>query len=246
MPLNGTGTYTAPSPEFPAVANTTILASDFNTIILDIAAALSMALYNDGQQPWTGDQAAATKALSNIGALTGKTAGMVVSAIASLAGIAAGMPLTNVNGIAAVAGGSALTGGPWTATTQPPGDASTKLATTAYADAIQTLITAALALKAPLASPALTGVPTAPTAAVGTNTTQIATMAALLTQAFTAALPLQSGNSGKIVTTNGTTASWSVIGSANQILQVDPTGTFLQGVALPTSPDFLLMNLGVI
>lgn len=44
----------------------------------------------------------------------------------------------------------------------------------------------ALALKAPLASPALTGVPTAPTAAPGTNTNQIATMAAL--QAAIAAL----------------------------------------------------------
>jgi hypothetical protein len=40
-------------------------------------------------------------------------------------------------------------------------------------------LTNALALKAPLASPALTGVPTAPTAALGTNTTQIATMAAV-------------------------------------------------------------------
>ena len=35
----------------------------------------------------------------------------------------------------------------------------------------------ALALKAPLASPALTGTPTAPTAAAGTNTTQLATTA---------------------------------------------------------------------
>ena len=35
----------------------------------------------------------------------------------------------------------------------------------------------ALALKAPLASPALTGTPTAPTAAEGTNTTQLATTA---------------------------------------------------------------------
>jgi hypothetical protein len=42
-----------------------------------------------------------------------------------------------------------------------------------------TTVSAALDLKAPLASPALTGTPTAPTAAVGTNTTQIATMAAL-------------------------------------------------------------------
>lgn len=35
----------------------------------------------------------------------------------------------------------------------------------------------ALALKAPLASPVLTGIPTAPTASVGTNTTQVATTA---------------------------------------------------------------------
>ena len=40
-----------------------------------------------------------------------------------------------------------------------------------------TTITTALGTKAPLASPALTGVPTAPTAAADTNTTQIATTA---------------------------------------------------------------------
>ncbi|WP_332606982.1 tail fiber protein [Escherichia coli] len=40
-----------------------------------------------------------------------------------------------------------------------------------------TTVNNALALKAPLASPALTGIPTAPTAAQGTNNTQIATTA---------------------------------------------------------------------
>lgn len=43
-----------------------------------------------------------------------------------------------------------------------------------------------VALKAPLASPALTGTPTAPTAAVDTNTTQIATTAMVLAQAASA------------------------------------------------------------
>ena len=43
------------------------------------------------------------------------------------------------------------------------------------------LTTAALALKAPLASPALTGTPTAPTATAGTNTTQLATTAFVAT-----------------------------------------------------------------
>ncbi len=102
-----------------------------------------------------------------------------------------------------------LTGNP-TAPTQAAADNSTKIATTAYADAAaaaatiadatelvkgkaklyddvagnntdgapdQNSVNVALASKAPLASPALTGVPTAPTAAGGTNTTQLATTA---------------------------------------------------------------------
>jgi hypothetical protein len=47
----------------------------------------------------------------------------------------------------------------------------------AVAQADVTNLTSDLALKAPLASPALTGTPTAPTANAGTNTTQIATTA---------------------------------------------------------------------
>jgi hypothetical protein len=53
---------------------------------------------------------------------------------------------------------------------------------------------------APLASPALTGTPTAPTAISGTNTTQVAT---------TAFVTSESGNNGKFLTTNGSTASWA-------------------------------------
>ena len=45
-----------------------------------------------------------------------------------------------------------------------------------------TTVTNNLALKAPLASPTLTGTPTAPTAAVGTDTTQIATTAFVIDQ----------------------------------------------------------------
>ena len=46
-----------------------------------------------------------------------------------------------------------------------------------HAEADVTGLVADLALKAPLASPTLTGVPAAPTAAPGTNTTQLATTA---------------------------------------------------------------------
>ena len=51
--------------------------------------------------------------------------------------------------------------------------------------------------KAPLASPALTGVPTAPTAAVGTNTTQIATTAFVLANSdVVSATTVSSANAG--------------------------------------------------
>ncbi len=103
-----------------------------------------------------------------------------------------------------------LTGTP-AAPTPSGNDNSTKIATTAYVDrAIGNLVngapglldtleeiadalgddpnfaatmTAQVALKAPLASPSLTGTPTAPTAAVDTNTMQLATTAFVLAQA---------------------------------------------------------------
>jgi len=71
---------------------------------------------------------------------------------------------------------------------------------------------AALDLKAPLASPALTGTPTAPTASPGTNNTQVATTAFVQQTAFASTLPDQTGNSGKYLTTDGANASWSSVG----------------------------------
>lgn len=67
---------------------------------------------------------------------------------------------------------------------------------------------ASIADYAPLASPALTGTPTAPTATTGTATTQIATTAFVAATSFSAALPGQTGNAGKFVTTDGTNASF--------------------------------------
>lgn len=74
-------------------------------------------------------------------------------------------------------------------------------------------ISFALAGYAPLASPVFVGLPTAPTAPLGTNTNQLATMAAVLAAVNAAAgadLPLQAGNAGRVLTTNGTSASWTV------------------------------------
>lgn len=68
-----------------------------------------------------------------------------------------------------------------TATTQSALDDSTKVSTTAYTDSAVAVETSraetAEALKAPLASPALTGSPTAPTKTALTNNTDLATTA---------------------------------------------------------------------
>lgn len=75
-----------------------------------------------------------------------------------------------------------------------------------------TNLTSDLSAKAPLASPTFTGTPAAPTAAQGTNTTQVATTAYVQTElANVDALPDQSGNGGKYLTTDGTDASWASI-----------------------------------
>jgi hypothetical protein len=125
-----------------------------------------------------------------------------------------------------------FTGNP-AAPTQGLADNSTKLATTAFVQGIKnqilngagaafdtllelanalgndpnfaTTMANALALKAPLANPAFTGVPTAPTAAPGTNTTQLATMAAVFLKA-----DKQQPNWINLATVNG----WSNIASS--------------------------------
>jgi hypothetical protein len=77
------------------------------------------------------------------------------------------------------------------------------------------------ATKAPLASPALTGTPTAPTAAAGTNTTQIATTAYVIGQAANATSPM-----------NGTAA----IGTSTRYARQDhvhPTDTTRAPLASP-------------
>lgn len=80
-----------------------------------------------------------------------------------------------------------------------------------YLDGVTSNVQTQLDNKAGLSSPAFTGTPTAPTAASGTNTTQVATTAFVQQTSFDNSLPLQSGNAGKYVTTDGTNASWATI-----------------------------------
>jgi len=77
-----------------------------------------------------------------------------------------------------------------------------------FVDGVTSNIQTQLDAKAPLASPVLTGVPEAPTPADGDNSTKIATTAFVVNASLTSSLPGQSGNAGKLIGTDGTTAGW--------------------------------------
>jgi hypothetical protein len=130
-------------------------------------------------------------------------------------GVAAALASPTGTGSMVLSVSPALTGTP-TVPTATASTNTTQVASTAYADAAvlveKNRALAVEALKATIDSPTFTGVPAAPTATAGTSTTQLATTAFVQTTAFSAALPAQTGNSGKFVTTNGSTASWADIG----------------------------------
>ena len=98
---------------------------------------------------------------------------------------------------------------------------------------------------APLASPALTGTPTAPTATAGTATTQVATTAFVTSTALSSSLPGQTGNSGKFITTDGSSASWGSIAGPVSVISTNTTaasgGTYVftasLTLTLPSSPS---------
>lgn len=87
-------------------------------------------------------------------------------------------------------------------------DAKAPIASPTFTGTVTIPSGASIAGFAPLASPTFTGTPTAPTATVGTSTTQIATTAFVAATGLSTALPGQSGNAGKFITTDGTNASW--------------------------------------
>ena len=93
-------------------------------------------------------------------------------------------------------------------------------------------LTSDLGLKAPLASPTLTGVPTAPTAAVDTNTTQVATTAFTVAQGY--AKIATEGWVSPIRTSGGYTAKTALYTATNDDRVIDCTsGTYT--ITLPTA-----------
>ncbi len=77
-----------------------------------------------------------------------------------------------------------------------------------YVDGVTSGIQGQLDLKAPLANPTFTGVPAAPTAEAGATGAQIATLDYVIATSLSASLPGQTGNAGKILSTDGTNGAW--------------------------------------
>jgi hypothetical protein len=177
---------------------------------------------------------------------------LISAFVRSFMNVASDLAFRNAIGAAPLSS-PAFTGFPTTPTTAAS-DNSTKIASTAFVQAVvanlinsapgaldtlnelaaalgndpnfATTMTNALAAKAPLASPALTGTPTAPTVAGSTDsTTKIATtafvQACILALAQVARTGAYSDLTGK--PTLGTAAALNVGTAANQIVQLDGT-----------------------
>lgn len=243
MSYDGSGTYTPPSPEYPAVAGSLIKSADFNGIVTDIAAALSLALVRDGRAPMTGDLSLGIHKITNVvNGANPQDATTVLQVFTSptfsnptLTGVPVGptaAPGTDTTQLATTAfvqhpDSPAITGTP-TAPTAAPDTSTTQLATTAF-------VTTADNLKAPLASPALTGVPTAPTAPTATDNTQLATTEFVQNVAMNSALPGQAGHTGELLLTDGTDAAWGPTYTGADRLFLSRLGTTVSWQYAPTS-----------
>lgn len=203
MPFDGSGNFTpSPAPNFPAVSGNTISSTYYNVVINDIASGLSNALTRDGQGKPSANINWNAKNLTNVATFEAVTASFT-SALGVASGgtglvavptngqlligdgvdyalgtLTAGAGISVTNGAGTITVASTLTGMTY------PG-AGVAVSTGAAWDTSKTAPTGVIVgdtdaqtlTNKSLTSPALTGVPTAPTAANTTSTTQLATTA---------------------------------------------------------------------
>jgi hypothetical protein len=219
MAYDGKGDYNLPTPEYPAISGTLILAVDYNTILSDLAAALSDVLVRDGQAPMTGPLAMGGQKITGLAdGVNPQDAATVLQVFtspdftdATMLGTTFTVSATTTTVASAITiSGTALTVTSTTVTLPANTSIGTVSATEiGYLDGVTSGLQGQLDLKAPLASPALTGIPTVPTAAPGTSTKQAASTEFVQITAFSAALPfIGPATAGLFVTNNGTTANW--------------------------------------
>ena len=203
MALDGNGTYSPPAPQFPAIPNTVIYADDFNQIILDIAAALSTAIFRDGQAAFIANQSLGGNKLTNLANGANPQDAVTVLQV-----------FTDPTFTGTTADGVKVTGTALTVTTTtvtlPAGTSIGDVSAVELAtlNGVTSNIQTQLDSKVTNGGALLDGT-TAVTQPTGDNSTKVATTAFVMTAAFNTALPMQSGNAGKFVTTDGVNASWA-------------------------------------
>lgn len=154
---------------------------------------LNLTKHDAGYDGWASDMNANLDAINTKSASVDTTLAVKADASAVTSGDSATLASAHTYTDTAVASEATARGTAVSneATARASADSTTLVSAESYADGVVgTEATARIAadlLKAPLASPALTGTPTAPTAAPGTNTTQLAT-SAFVTAAVTAAI----------------------------------------------------------
>ncbi len=230
MALDGNGSYSPPAPQFPAIPNTIIYADDFNQIILDIATAISTAIFRDGQAAFTANQSMGGHKLTNLA--TGVNASDAVTF---------GQVFVNPSFTADTVTGVAVTGSAFTVTVtlldasgsttvSLPADTSigtVSAAEIAYLDSVTSPIQTQLNAKANLTGGnTFTGVQVLAadlastsvgvTQTLGDSSPKLATTEFVALTAMSAALPAQTGKAGKFVRTDGVNATWERVAPAVQ------------------------------
>ena len=203
MSLDGNGTYSPPAPQFPAIPHTVIYSDNFNQIILDIAVALSTAIFRDGQAAFTANQSMGGNKLTNLANGTNPQDAVTVLQVFTDQTFTG----TTVDGVKVT--GTALT--VTTTTVRLPSGTSigdVSAAALATLDGVTGNIQAQLNAKLTNGGAMLDGT-TAVTQPIGDSSQKVATTAFVMTAAFNTALPNQAGNAGKFVSTDGVNAFWS-------------------------------------
>lgn len=73
MPYSGTGVYSPPAADFPAVTLTTIGSVHYNNVVTDQSTAMSNAVTRDGQSPWTANLPAGNFKITGLGSGSART-----------------------------------------------------------------------------------------------------------------------------------------------------------------------------
>lgn len=226
MSYDGNGTYNPPTPAYPAIPNTVISSNDYNTVIDDLAAALSIAWPRDGQAAATGQMSMGGFKLVVLATGTAPTDAVnFLQVFTDPHFLATSLTGVEINGSALTV---SVATADFTASAQVDLPANTFIGTLTPADLLSILGKANLAggnvftglqvMEAQLDA-ASTGV----SQVSSDDSTAIATTHFVQQVAMNSALPGQPGNGGKFLQTDGTDATWQY-----------------------SSPDVPLMALGLI